>query len=242
VSISKSDIFKVYIGYDKSEDEAYQVCRSSLVRHSSIPLYIQKLNYYDLSWPGSDGIFTRKWYMKDGQSYDIIDKRPFSTEFSFTRFLVPILDQYNGWSLFLDCDFLWRADISDLLDFISDEYAVMCVKHEHIPVEFQKMQGVEQSKYSRKNWSSFVLWNSGHPSNRKLTRNDVNTREGRWLHNFGWLDDNEIGELPEEWNWLEGYSDLGINPKCVHFTRGGPWWTKYSDCLYSDEWRKAKNV
>ena len=29
--------------------------------------------------------------------------------------------------------------------------------------------------------------------------------------------------MHEEWNWLEGYSSGKINPKIVHFTRGGPW-------------------
>ena len=58
------------------------------------------------------GMYTRKSELIDGQPYDDIDGRPFSTEFSFSRFLVPALNMYQGKALYMDCDMYLRADIT----------------------------------------------------------------------------------------------------------------------------------
>ena len=231
-----NDPFPVYIGYDSREDDAYTVCRRSLVKQSSIPLYIVKLNRWALAWPGREGIFTRGWRMEGPQRVDLIDGKPFSTEFSFTRFLVPLLQQYEDWALFQDCDFLWRADVAELLALADPKYAVMCVRHDHRPHESMKMDGQIQTTYFRKNWSSLVLWNCGHPSNRQLTRQTVNNEPGSWLHGFQWLREDEIGALPVAFNWLEGWSSPEIDPAAVHFTRGVPSMPGYENCQYADEW------
>lgn len=150
---------------------------------------------------------------------------------------MPHLAQYEGWALFCDCDFLFRADLAELWALRDDKFAVMCVKHVHVPSEQQKMDGAFQTKYARKNWSSFVLWNCAHPSNMRLTVDAVNTEPGQWLHAFDWLTDEEIGELPTAWNWLEGSSEPSIDPKAVHFTRGGPWFPDWQTVAYAEEWR-----
>jgi len=229
--------FPVYVGYDSKQVLAYDVCVLSLMRRSTVPLHIVKLQRDALSWPGGGGIFERKWFAMGEQEYDESTKRPFSTEFAFTRFLVPILQQYEGWALFCDSDFLFRADIGELLALRDDKYAVMCVKHDFRPVETVKMDGKLQTSYFRKNWSSFVLWNCSHKHNLSIRREDVNCKPGDWLHQFRWLRDGDIGELPVEWNWLEGVSDSSIDPKAVHYTRGGPWYERYKDAAYADEWR-----
>lgn len=228
----------VYIGYDKREDIAYRVARFSLIRHSSIPLHVVGLHYEGLSHPGDgNGIHDRPYIQNGNQYVDCKDERPFSTEFAFTRFLIPCLEQYQpGWSLFVDCDFLFLADIKELFALADERYAVMCVKHEYRPKDGMKMDGVSQTPYFRKNWSSCMLWNTGHPANRKLTREMVNNERGRFLHGFGWLMPEEIGHFGEEWNWLEGHSKLDVNPKAVHFTAGGPWFPEYEDVMYADKW------
>jgi hypothetical protein len=153
--------------------------------------------------------------------YDRVHDPLASTEFTYTRFLVPYLCGYQGWALFMDCDMLCRADVAPLLDRADDRYAALCVQHEHNPPDLLKMGGKPQTRYPRKNWSSLVLWNCGHPANRTLTPGLVNAASGAFLHRFQWLDDTLIGSLPQEWNWLVGWS-RGGEPKILHFTAGIP--------------------
>lgn len=227
---------RVYVGYDAREDAAYQVCRYSLTRRSSAPVDVRPLKLsrlQHLRW------FTRESTIKDGQRFDVLDGKPFSTDFSFTRFLVPMLENYDGLALFLDCDFLVRGDIAELFADADPTKAISCVKHHHEPDEGVKMDNQMQTRYRRKNWSSFVLWNCGHKANGRLTLEGVNTRPGSWLHAFEWLDDHEIGHIPADWNYLVGWDKLpyGEVPRGLHFTSGGPWFDGMQDVPYADLWR-----
>jgi lipopolysaccharide biosynthesis glycosyltransferase len=217
---------KVYIGYDTSQDIAYQVCKSSILKYTNveiIPLVQQKLR--------EQGIYTRE-----------VDPLS-STEFTFTRFLVPYLNGYKDWAIFVDSDFLFTDDISNLFKIANDEFAVMVVKHNYNPESGIKMNNKKQFPYPRKNWSSLILWNCGHPSNIKLSTQIVNEKSGSYLHRFNWLNDNEIGEIDLRWNWLVNwYTDSGgIIPKAIHYTEGGPWLENYKNCEYADLWVNEKN-
>ncbi|WOL09651.1 protein CDI-like [Canna indica] len=141
---------RVYIGYDPREDAAYQVCRRSLLHRSSVPIEIHPIRQQDL---------------RDAGLYSRTRGPTESTEFSFTRFLTPYLAGFRGWALFVDCDFLFLADPADLFALCDDRFAVMCVHHEYAPTESTKMDGAIQTVYPRKNWSSLVLYNCGHPKN-----------------------------------------------------------------------------
>ena len=161
-----------------------------------------------------------------------------STEFTFTRFLVPRLVDYQGWAIFCDCDFLWLGDIKDLIDQADDRYAVMLVKHDYRPQNTVKMDGKRQEYYPRKNWSSMVMFNCGHPKNRWLTPYHINNATGQELHRFSWLTDKDIGSISPEWNWLVGWYHQpwdGV-PKALHYTEGGPWFENYRDCDYAGVW------
>lgn len=232
--------FPVYIGWDGREEDAYRVCRKSLLARSTSPLHIVPLKREPLSWPGNNGLFTRTSRLEGNVKIDDRDGRPQSTDFAHLRFLVPIIQQYDGWALFQDCDMMWRADIAELLALRDDRYAVMCVKHKHVARETVKMDGQPQQNYHRKNWSSFVLWNCAHPANRNLTREHVNMRSGAWLHGFEWLDDEEIGELGPEWNFLVGYTQ-NVEPKVCHFTSGTPVFDNYRAVQFADEWWREYN-
>ncbi len=231
----------VYIGYDPKEDTACEVLKFTIERISGknirvIPLRKDILEHI--------GIYTRKSQIIHGQPYDVIDGKPFSTEFSFSRFLVPALNMYEGKALFMDSDMYLRADINELFDLCDmDYYPVYCVHHKYEPENKIKMDGKEQHTYPRKNWSSLMMFNCGHIENKKLTPNVVNTQTGRWLHGFGWLPDKEadIGRIPEEWNWLDGHSPVELEAKNVHFTTGGPWFKNWkcsraTDGKYAAEW------
>jgi hypothetical protein len=115
---------------------------------------------------------------------------------------------------------------------------VAVVKHaEYQPHSATKMDGVPQSSYPRKNWSSLVWWNCAHPSHKALTPHTVDTADASYLHQFQWLVDAEMAALPIEYNWLSGYYTHGY-PKGVHFTDGGPWFDEYKNCDYSTVWQE----
>ena len=211
----------VFIGYDSREAQAYNACINSININSTDAYNIHSLNINILK---RQGTYTRE---SDPLS---------STEFTFTRFLVPYLSKYKGWALFCDCDFIFLHDIKELFNIIDDKYAVMCVKHDYTPKSSTKMDGFMQRIYPRKNWSSLVLWNCEHPSNNQITPNLINTQTGQFLHRFSWLKDEEIGSIPLEWNWLVGWykEPKDGKPKALHFTEGGPWFDNYKNCEYSE--------
>ncbi len=183
------------------------------------------------------GLYYRPTEKRLGKLYDVISEHPMSTEFAISRFLVPHLQQ-KGLALFMDCDMLSRWNLERVFDEVDRSKAVTCVKHKYEPPAGVKMDDQVQSHYARKNWSSFMIFNCDHPSNKKLTVDLVNTVPGRDLHRFCWLEDHEIGEIGQEWNWLPGHSDETIDPKMVHFTEGGPWFTAFQDVPYAGEWRE----
>ena len=161
-----------------------------------------------------------------------------SVEFTYTRFLTPYLSDHKGWALFIDCDFLFTKDVAELFAMADEKYALMCVKHDYIPKNTIKMDGQKQVTYPRKNWSSCILWNCEHPSNKALTKDIVSTESGAYLHRFQFLNDEEIGEIPLEWNWLEGeYDKPETPPAVIHFTNGGPWFDNWQEVDYADLWR-----
>ena len=231
----------VYIGYDPKEDMAYQVLKFSLERITTKPIRVVPIR---LDVVQRMGLYRREFSVMDGQRYDSIDGRPFSTDFSFTRFLVPFLNMFEGKALYMDCDMYMRTDVADLFDICTmDYYPLWCVHHDYEPKTGNKMDNKVQEPYRRKNWSSLILFNCAHEAHKNLTIDDINTRSGRWLHGFEWLPDKEadIGRIPEEWNWLDGHSPEKLEAKNVHFTTGGPWFENWQcrgkvDAKYAVEW------
>jgi lipopolysaccharide biosynthesis glycosyltransferase len=176
-----------------------------------------------------------------GRLIDVLSRRPdyqgyMSTEFALSRFLVPYLAQ-DGWALFMDCDMLVRKDIGKVFELCDDSKAVMCVKHDYMPSHREKMDGQVQTPYGRKNWSSFMLFNCDHPSNANLGLDLINSVPGRDLHAFCWLKDDEIGELPPEWNFLIGEQEEQKDPAIAHFTLGTPDLARYAKQPFAEEWR-----
>ena len=212
-------MFRIYIGYDPRESVAFHTLSHSILRRSSVPVSIAPL---------VQGQLNHLYRRTRGPTE--------STEFSLTRFLVPALSEYRGWSLFMDCDMLCRADIAGLAAQIErqPDKAVLVCKHDYVPKTERKFLDQVQTKYSRKNWSSLMLFNNERC--RALSVDYVNSASGLELHRFGWVDDRAIGELPLEWNWLVG--EYAHNPaaKIAHFTIGGPYFDAYRDCDYAGEW------
>ena len=164
-----------------------------------------------------------------------------STDFSFSRFLTPYLSDYTGWSVFMDCDMLVLKDIAELWSLRDDRYAVMVVKHDHVPKESVKFLGEPQTKYEKKNWSSVMLFNNAKC--RALNSEYVNRASGLELHQFKWLgNDDLIGELPDRWNHLVGYNPPRPDAALVHYTLGGPYFPEYKFCEYAEAWRAERDA
>jgi len=212
-------MFQVYIGYDANEAVAYHTLAHSILRRSSVPVSIAPLMRSQLQ-----GLYTRPRGPTE------------STEFSLTRFLVPSLSRYRGWSLFMDCDMLCRADIAALASVAerSADQAVLVCKHDYVPKTERKFLGQIQTKYPRKNWSSMMLFNNARCA--ALTPEYVNGATGLELHRFAWLEDSLIGDMPLEWNWLVGEYKHNPDAKIVHYTLGGPYFDEYRNCDYAEEW------
>jgi len=222
----------VFIGYDKREDAAYRKAQQTL--HETSGVVGTKLCAERLA---AVGLLRRPMDTREGKFYDIPSNAYASTEFAASRFLVPILCQ-SGWALFVDCDVLFHESIFGLLDYADPDKAVMVVKHQHNQTG-TKMDGQPQTVYPRKNWSSVMLFNCEHPANLRLTLQDVNQRPGRDLHAFYWLHDDEIGELPDGWNWLVNVQPRPNDLCLSHYTLGGPWIPDWEPKPYDDEWLAA---
>jgi lipopolysaccharide biosynthesis glycosyltransferase len=215
-------MIRVFLGYDHREIVAYHVACHSIHVRSSQPVEIAPVMLSQL-----EGIFTRERNNLQ------------STDFSFSRFLVPHLCGYEGWALFADSDIICLDDIANLWALRDDQYAVMCVQHDHKPQGETKFLGEPQTQYEKKNWSSVMLMNTAKCT--ALTPEYVNTKSGLELHRFHWLENDElIGELPHKWNHLVDYdaevpeNELGI----LHFTEGGPYFKDYKNCGYADTWQR----
>ena len=211
-------MINIFIGYDSKERVAYNVLSHSIIQNSTKPVAITPIALNNL---------------KD----DFVRERNAlsSTEFSFSRFMIPHLMNYQGWALFMDCDMLMFEDISKLWRMRDDSKAIQVCKHDYTPKESKKFLGQVQTKYEKKNWSSFMLMNCKKCTT--LTPDYVNKASGLELHQFKWLEgDHLIGDLPLEWNWLVGEYEYKEDVNNVHYTKGGPWFEEYAKCDYSQDW------
>lgn len=218
---------RLYVGYDPREAVAYHVFCQSVIEHASVPVSFHPLHRGML------------------QNFD--GQRDGTNAFIFSRYLIPSLCGFEGWAIFADGDMLCRADIAELWALRDERYAAQVVKHDYLTKHPRKYLGTpleaDNVVYPRKNWSSVVLWNCAHPSNRILTREYVEEAGGSVLHRFQWLRDEEVGALPLEWNWL--VREYEPKPaKLEHFTLGIPSFPVYAGD--STEWhetlRRATNV
>lgn len=215
--------YNIFIGYDKRESVAADVCKYSIEK---------RLN------PEDDVTIT---FLKSEEipEYSRCVTEPQSTDFTFTRFWVPYLSKYQGYSVFVDCDFLFLDDVGELVRSVNPYAAVSVVKHpQYFPKSATKMDNIEQHKAWRKNWASLMVFNNEHPVTKKLIPKYLqNVVPGKKLHTFDWVADENIGSLSLDWNTLDGYYELD-NPRAIHYTDGGPWFDQYQNTYYSEHWKK----
>lgn len=192
---------RVFIGFDQRQAISFTVAATSVISSTETPLAISPLVYQALP-------LTRKGL----------------TPFTWTRFLVPWLCNYQGWAAFLDADVMLRGDINDLFSLADEKYAVMvseaCVGN----LAFER--------------AAVMLFNCAHPDNRKLTPEFVNTENK--LHSIGWTE--SIGFFPGTWNHLVGYMPEDPHAKLVHFTQGVPCWPETVNTEHAKEWHNLAKV
>lgn len=212
-------MIKLFVGFDPREAAVYHVFCQSVIEHASCPVA-----FIPLHRPMLDNF--------DGQQDG-------TNAFIYSRYLVPYLQDYDGFAIFCDGDMHVNADVCELLQYIDDQYAVSVVKHDYVPTP-EKYLGTPLENinvsYPRKNWSSVVVWNCGHPSNRILTPELVAEAGGAFLHRFQWLNDEEIGDLPKDWNHLVGEYPENPLAKLAHHTLGSPGFKHYAECETSRDW------
>lgn len=209
----------IFVGYDPREAVAYHTCANSIIRHASKPVAIIPLAlnlFEDYKETHTDG----------------------SNQFIYSRFLVPHLMDYNDWAIFIDGDMIVRDDIVKLWELRNSFKDVMVVKHDYKTRMTEKYLGAPNENYPRKNWSSVILWNCSSYPNRKLTPDYIQQATGAELHRFTWLDDERIGELPIEWNWLPDEFGTNDNANLLHYTLGSPCFHEFATTPQGDEWHR----
>jgi lipopolysaccharide biosynthesis glycosyltransferase len=214
-----SEKINIYVGFDQKEAVAYHVFCQSLIDNTSIPLQIQPM-----------ALRTLNKYKENHQDR--------SNDFVYSRFLIPFLNNFNGWALFVDGDMICQSDIKELFDLRDDSKAVMVVKHNYETKQEKKYLGNINENYPRKNWSSVILWNCNHSKHKILTPTFVSEQTGKFLHRFSWLEDKDIGELPLEWNWLAIEYEDNTKAKIIHYTLGTPCFSDYKNTAMAEIWYK----
>jgi lipopolysaccharide biosynthesis glycosyltransferase len=214
----------LYFGFDPRESIGAHVFQHSVLTRASLPVSFIPLHLDNVS----------KFYTethKDG-----------TNNFIYSRFLIPYMQGYQGWAIFMDgADMLCLNDIAKLWE-LRDPFgkAVQVVKHDYKTTSNRKYVGTQMESdnrdYERKNWSSVMLINCAHYAWRRVTPRFIEESSGADLHRFTFMQDIEIGELPEEWNHLVTETPANPKAKLIHYTLGIPGFKHYEHCEFSDEW------
>jgi len=208
------------VGFDQREAVAYHVFCQTIIDRATMPVQFLPLAENTLN--------EYKEMHTDG-----------SNKFIYSRFLTPYLMNFSGWAIFADGDMACQADISELWSLRDETKAVQVVKHDYKTKSTKKYLGNKNEDYPKKNWSSLILWNCGHPKNIILTPEFIQSKPGSYLHRFSWIEDDLIGELNAEWNWLAIEYPENPNAKLIHYTLGTPCFKDYADEPMSDVWKKS---
>jgi lipopolysaccharide biosynthesis glycosyltransferase len=147
---------------------------------------------------------------------------------------------YSGQAIYLDGDMILRDDISKLWQLQDSTKSIQVVKHNYQTRSAIKYLGNPNENFPRKNWSSVILWNCAANEHEILTPEFVAQKPGSYLHRFSWINDDCIGTLPIEWNWLP--DEFGPNPaaKLLHYTLGAPCFYDHAIGAHTAEWHQER--
>lgn len=214
----------IYIGYDSRHGDLADVCKESL--ETAIYTYRNQLG----PKPPAERQLLRalgdiKIEYLDVSKIPEYDREyaDQSTEFTYSRFLIPYLEKYEGFSIFVDNDFIFKKSPLSLFYYLNYDDPVACVQYEDFTPLESKFNGEKNVAYPKKLWSSLMVFNNSHPDCKKLTPDTVNAATGKYLHQFEWAE--SVSRIPERYILTEGYDTEETKPRniAVHYTRGGPW-------------------
>ena len=222
-------MLKLFAGFDPREEVGYHVFCSSVIHNCSEPVAITPL------------------HLDMFRNFYTANQRDGTNAFIYTRFLIPYLQCYKGWALFMDgADMVVLGDLAKLWDMRDESKAVQVVKHNYKTKHPRKYIGTamcaHNEDYPRKNWSSVMLINCAHPDWRNLMPETVSSWPGSKCHRFEFLDDGDIGSLPKSWNWLADEYGPSDKANVLHWTAGIPAWPAYRDAPMADKWRDAYSL
>ena len=192
---------RVFIGYDKRTPISYHVLVHSIQRHASGPVLICPL---------------------------ILDQLPIKrkglTDFTFSRYLVPYLCQYdNEPAIFMDSDILVLDDVYQLLPNEADI---------HTSVFLKKCD-------QRFEWPAVMIFRP-HIC-RSLTPGFVDRGEPQ---KFEWTGKANIGLITDQWHHIPLYGTPMSDAKLIHYTAGTPEFPEIRDLnmAYTVEWLAEYNM
>lgn len=216
----------LYAGFDEREEVGFHTFASSVIHRASRPVSIHPLHL---------GMFRGFYEEKHGDG---------TNAFIYTRFLIPFLQHFTGWAVFMDgADMVCLGDIAELWDHRDHYKAVQVVKHDYQTKHPRKYVGTQMEAdnrdYPRKNWSSVMLINCGHFAWRQMTPERVMAMSGADLHQFAWVESERVGDIPREWNWLADEFGENKDAKLLHWTAGIPGFPAYANAPMADVWATA---
>jgi lipopolysaccharide biosynthesis glycosyltransferase len=219
-------MIQVYAGFDEREAVGYHTFCASVIEHCTEPVSISPLNLKALQKVYHGG-------QRDG-----------TNAFIYSRFLIPYLQKFSGWALFVDgADMIVKDDLAKLWAMRDPYKAVQVVKHDYKTKHPRKYIGTSMESpnedYPCKNWSSVMLINCQHYGWRHITPSLIETVPGSHLHRFQFLEDRYVGELPAGWNHLADEMGQNDDAKLLHWTAGIPAWAHYKDAPHAVDWFHA---
>lgn len=202
----------IYAGWDQREEIGYHAFTSSVIHNASEPVTIAPIRG---------------------------DQRDGSNAFTYGRFGIPKLHHYSGWAVFMDgSDMICIGDVAELYAMRDYRQCVQVVHHDYKTKHPLKYVGTSMEAanedYPRKNWSSVMLINCGHPDWRKADP----SMPGAYLHRFEFTD--RIGALPVEWNWLVDEFGPNDKAKLLHWTAGIPAFNAYCGAPMKEAWYASR--
>lgn len=172
----------VFIGHDHRQPLAYNVMRYSIESRASKPIQVS-------------GLFLNQMPIS----------RVGATEFTYTRFLVPWLMEYQGIGLFCDEDMVVNGDVWELFSHCS----------KRLPEDWDVAVMQDQPRYE---WTSVMAFNCARL--KHLTPDFIEDNQNR-MFDLAWA--KNVAELPAEWNHFCGEAK-GKAAKLYHFSQGIPYW------------------
>lgn len=183
-----NNLIRVFVGYEAVQNIGFLVLVHSIFARCSRPVQVTKLDRYQI------------------ERVCQIPKKG-AHEFTFSRFMIPYLCNYEGWAIYIDCDQMLVDDIAKLWDMQRDGVSVFHADH--------------KGERQQKNKCSVMLMNCA--DGKILTPEYVNSSSWSHLHGLEWAKKTET--FPIRWNYLVSqYPEIPVEQvSLLHFTDGGPW-------------------